>query len=476
TFVYAYIGTNQSKFEIPLINNAYYKDNVFHTYQIDGNTTTIEHYSDRDIDAYISYFDAEGNAIDFEKGVLEGTESFTKAEYSNDDATSCLVSIGEPTAAKLNFYIEGLEGEGNTAEIGYCANSATDLYITYLDAFGEAVDFKKAMLPVSEEFKCVTYTGNKNATSYVACYGEPVVEKLGFYMNTAVEGDGSLAEIEYCSDEDVQAYISYFDTFGNAIGFEKVLLTASENLTKAECKGEMSAATYKIAIGTPTSEKLGFYMEEESAGEGNTVSLNYCSAENVDLYITYFNNNGEAIDFKKAELPASDSLTKSEFTSETAAVSYKMCLGDAVASKLTFYVNEGTGEGSTAVIEYCALEDIDAYISYFDSEGNAVDFKKIILTSSEKLTKAEYTSEDAKSHKISIGKPLAGKLGFYMSGETEGEGNEVSVEYCADKATDIYISYFDVSGDPIDFKKLTLPATENSLALSWTRMGSTHRG
>lgn len=467
TFVYAYVGTNQSKFEIPLINNAYYKDNLFHIYQIDGNKATIEHYSDRDIDAYISYFD-DGNPVGFEKAILEGTESFTKTEFSNDDATECFLSIGEPTATKLNFYIEGLEGEGNTAEISYCASSATDLYITYFDAYGEAVDFKKATLPVSEGFKSITYTSNKNATSYVACFGEPLAEKLGFYMNTAVSGDGSQAEIEYCSAEDTQAYISYFDALGNAVGFEKVLLTASEKLTKAECKGEMSAATYKIAIGTPTSEKLDFYMEEESAGEGNTVSVNYCSAENVDLYITYFDINGEAVDFKKAELAASKELVKEEFKSEIAAVSYKMCLGEAAASKLTFYVNEGTGEGSTAVIEYCALEDTDAYISYFDSEGNAVDFKKIILTSSEKLIKAEYTGEDAKSHKISIGKPLAGNLGFYMSGETEGEGNEVSAEYCADKATDIYITYFDASGDPIDFKKMTLPAAETLTAFDCT--------
>ncbi len=453
TFAYAYVGTNQSKFEIPLINNAYYKDNLFHIYQIDGNKATIEHYSDRDIDAYISYFD-DGNPVGFEKAILEGTESFTKTEFSNDDATECFLSIGEPTATKLNFYIEGLEGEGNTAEISYCANSETDLYITYLDTFGEAVDFKKVTLPVSEKFTSVTYTGNKNATSYVACFGEPVAEKLGFYMSTAVSGEDNLTEIEYCSAEDTQAYISYFDTFGNAIGFEKVLLKASEKLTMAECKGEMRAATYRIAIG--------FYMSTPVEGEGNLAEIEYCSEKDTQAYISYFDTFGNAIGFEKVLLKASEKLTTAECKGETRAATHRIAIGTPTAAKLGFYMEEeSTGSGNEVSINYCSDKNINMYISFFDASGNPIDFSKVTLDTSETLTNQVYESKKAAAtYKIAIGTPTAEKLGFYMEEESTGEGNTVSLNYCSDKNINMYISFFDASGNPIDFSKVTLDTSE----------------
>ena len=389
------------KFEIPLINNAYYKDNVFHIYQIDENTAKVEYYSDRDIDAYISYFDADGKPIDFEKAILEGTESFTKAECSNDDAASCLLSIGEPTATKLNLYIEGLEGEGNTAEISYCANSTTDLYITYFDAFGEAVDFKKVTLPVSEEFTKVTHTGNKNATSYVACLGEPTAEKLGFYMGTAVSGDGRLAEIEYCSDKDTQAYISYFDTFGNAIGSEKVLLTASEKLTKAECEGNSAAATYKIAIGTPTAAKLGFYMEEESTGSGNEVSINYCSDKNINMYISFFDASGNPIDFSKVTLDTSETLTNQVYESKKAAATYKVAIGTPTAEKLGFYMEESV-ENGTVTINYCADEARRVFVAFYDDENIMRDVKARRFEESSEMKTVNYSCSKATNYKLFI--------------------------------------------------------------------------
>lgn len=140
------------------IENTYYKDNVFYTYKIDGNTATIEYYSDEELEAYLTYFDASGNPVDFEKVTLEPNDTLTKVVCTSEKAAeSCTMSIGEPTSKKMKFYIEE-ETESDGIALRYCADEGRRVTVTFYDEKNNMMDVKVKTLPASDAMTTINYS------------------------------------------------------------------------------------------------------------------------------------------------------------------------------------------------------------------------------------------------------------------------------------------------------------------------------
>ena len=136
------------------LKNTYYKDNTFYTFKVEENTAVVEYYSDEDLEVYFSYFDEAGRPIGFEKQVLEPVPNLTKVEFTNDKAHSFMVSIGEPTADKMKFYMEH-ETDGSTVKIRHCALDGQRIMLAFYDDDDNMLDIKVRTL---EKINAMTET------------------------------------------------------------------------------------------------------------------------------------------------------------------------------------------------------------------------------------------------------------------------------------------------------------------------------
>lgn len=159
-----YVTTSTSA-DFTQLKNTYYKDNTFYTFKVEENVATVEYYSDEDIEVYFSYFDEEGRPIGFEKKNLPSVDSLTKAEFVNNKSHSFTISVGEPTADKMKFYMEQ-EADGDTVKIRHCSLEGQRIMLAFYDDEGNMIDIKVKTLGeinsmTETSFSCATATKYK---------------------------------------------------------------------------------------------------------------------------------------------------------------------------------------------------------------------------------------------------------------------------------------------------------------------------
>ncbi len=128
-------------------------------------------------------------------------------------------------------------------------------------------------------------------------------------------------------------------------------------------------------------------------------------------------------------------------------------------------------EKNVATVEYYSDEDLDVYFSYFDEEGRPVGFEKKVLEPVPTLIKEVFKNEKSHSFSVSVGKPTADKMKFYM--EHKAEGDTVKISHCALEGQRIMLAFYDNDKNMLDIKVRTLKESNSMIPTPFTAMDAT---
>ena len=334
-----------------------------------------------------------------------------------------------------------LEKGGAEISVDYCLENEKTAYMTFFDESSNPVSFKKVILEGNNIRNTQEFTA-EGAVSSKVTFNTPSVNEITCYFEH--ELSANKLSVNYCSAEDKTAYVTLFNESGEVIECKKILLPASENFTTVSKDCREDAVSYKLTMETPTVNDFTFYAEH-SFSDG-ILTINYFGNEDNLAYVTAFNGDGNAIEFKKILLPKSEECRAYSTDFKEGVSSYKLTFNNPSASGLSFYAEHKKEDGKIK-INYCADTDRKAFITFFDSAGIPVNYREIILPDSEQMTETE--SDADMEYKISFDVPLASDISFYL--EHKAENREVIINYCSDVERKMWLAFYDEEGSLADF-------------------------
>jgi len=152
--------------------------------------------------------------------------------------------------------------------------------------------------------------------------------------------------LDYCLENGRTAYMTFFDSSSNPVGFKKVTLEGNGTRTAEEYTSE-GAASSKMTFNSPTASDLDYYYEDEL--KDNKITVNYCAKADKTAYITLFDESGEAIEFKKISLPKSEAFTTVSVNCSEDSAEYKLAFDTPTVSELSFYMEHKAENGKLTV-------------------------------------------------------------------------------------------------------------------------------
>jgi len=165
--------TSYTRLEFLKLKKMYYKDNTYIYDMCEGNVAKVEYFSDQKINAYFTFYNAEGKLIKFEEKILEPVLQTTVVESKCEEAVTSSVSFGDASSEILPFYIEHKPVE-NGVKVNYYSDTSKRLIIAFYDNENTMKNVFVKTLPQTNELTELTFSC-ENATNYKIMIWEEMV-------------------------------------------------------------------------------------------------------------------------------------------------------------------------------------------------------------------------------------------------------------------------------------------------------------